>query len=185
MSELFSEQGAGIIDTDVIAHQLTQNHGEAIPAIRSIFGGKYLTGDGALNRAKMRSFIFRDASAKQRLENLLHPLIFERTREQIRLSQDSPYLVIVVPLLLTSTRFRELVQRVLVVDCTEATQVVRVMARNKMCEVEVRAVMEQQTPRLERLRQADDVINNDSTLGNLTEQVNILHKMYLTMQNNN
>lgn len=184
VSELFAQQGAGIIDTDVMAHQLTQNHGEAIPAIRSMFGGEYLADDGALNRAKMRSLIFRDASAKQRLEKLLHPLILDRTREQIRLSQDAPYLVIVVPLLLTSPQFRQLVQRVLVVDCAEVTQVARVMARNKMREVEVRAVMEQQTPRLERLQQADDVINNDSTPDNLTEQVNILHRMYLTQNNN-
>ena len=185
VSKLFAEEGAGIIDTDVIAHQLTQSHGKGISEIRQIFGDTYLTEAGALDRHKMRTLIFSSADAKQQLEALLHPLILEQVKAQIQLSQNKPYNIVVVPLLFASLEFKKLVGRVLLVDCAEDTQVMRVMARSQMTEIEIRQIISQQTPRTQRLRQADDVLNNDTSLSNLTERVNILHKMYATLQNNN
>jgi dephospho-CoA kinase len=180
---LFAEHGAGIIDTDAIAHRLTQSRGNAIADIRAAFGKDYIMDDGALDRAKMRGLIFSDAAAKQRLEKILHPLIFEQARQQLRLLQTKPYVVAVVPLLAESPAFLQLVQRVLVVDCDETAQVARVIARNRMSEAEVRGIIAQQTPRAERLQLADDVIHNDAGLDNLAEQVAILHKRYSGMQN--
>lgn len=178
VAALFAEHGAGIIDTDAIAHRLTQAGGEAIAAIRAAFGNDYLTADGALDRAKMRALIFSDAAAKQRLEHILHPLIFEQARAQLSQLQDQPYILVVVPLLPESRTFRQLVQRVLVVDCDENTQIARVIGRSRMSEAEVRAIIARQTPRAERLQLADDVIRNDAGLDNLAVQVAALHERY-------
>ena len=178
VARLFAEHGAGIIDTDAIAHQLTQAGGEAIAPIRAAFGNDYLKADGALDRAKMRALIFSDAAAKQRLEQILHPLIFEQAKAQLRQLQASPYIVVVVPLLPESRTFRQLVQRVLVVDCDKNTQIARVIGRSSMSEAEVRAIIARQTPRAERLQLADDVIRNDAGLDSLAGQVAALHERY-------
>ena len=178
IASLFAEHGAGIIDTDMIAHQLTQAQGEAIPAIRSAFGSDYINAAGELDRSKMRGLIFSDPAAKQRLEMILHPLILEQAKTQIRQLRDQPYILVVVPLLPESPAFQQLVQRVLVVDCPEDTQIARVIARNRMNEAEVRAVIALQAPRAERLKLADDVIHNDAGMESLAAQVDILHKRY-------
>lgn len=181
---LFAKHGAGIIDMDAIAHRLTQAGGKAIAAIRAAFGDDYITDDGALNRAKMRGLIFSDAAAKQRLELILHPLILEQAKVQLRQLQTKPYIILVVPLLPGSPAFRQLAQRVLVVDCDENTQVARVIGRSRMTEAEVRGIIAQQTPRAERLQLADDVIRNDAGLDSLAEQVSVLHGHYSDRQNN-
>jgi dephospho-CoA kinase len=184
VADLFAKHGAGIIDTDAIARRLTQAGGEAIAAIRAAFGDDYITDDGALNRAKMRGLIFSDAAAKQRLELILHPLILEQAKVQLRQLQTKPYIILVVPLLPGSPAFRQLAQRVLVVDCDENTQVARVIGRSRMTEAEVRGIIAQQTPRAERLQLADDVIRNDAGLDSLAEQVSFLHGHYSDRQNN-
>lgn len=185
VAALFAEHGAGIIDTDVIAHRLTQADGAAIPSIRAAFGNDYFTGNGALDRAGMRKLIFSDAAAKQRLEQILHPLIFEQAKIQLRQLRDKPYVIVVVPLLPESRTFRQLVQRILVVDCDENIQIARVTGRSRMTEAEVRAIIARQTPRVERLRLADDVIHNDAGLDSLTGQVAVLQEHYAKMQNSN
>ncbi len=185
VARLFAEHGVGIIDTDMIAHRLTQTGGAAIPAIHKAFGKDYITSDGALDREKMRMLIFSDIAAKQCLEKILHPLILEQAKAQLQEMQSAPYIIIVVPLLPESPSFRQLVQRVLVVDCDAATQVERVVRRSGMTAPEVHAIIAQQTPRTERLQLANDVIHNDADLPGLAEQVAMLHGRYLAMQNNN
>jgi dephospho-CoA kinase len=176
--DLFAEHGAGIIDTDLIAHHLTQNSGEAIDPIREIFGDDCISDEGALDRKKMRGLIFSDTSAKQQLESILHPLIFEQAKAQLQQLQDKPYIIIVVPLLPENPAFRQLVQRVLVVDCAEDKQVERVVKRSGMSVAEVRTIIAQQTPRATRLLMANDVIHNDTDTGNLDRQVAALHEFY-------
>jgi dephospho-CoA kinase len=185
VAALFEEHGAGIIDTDAIARSLTQTGCAAIAAIRTAFGKHYIMDDGALNRAKMRGLIFSDAAAKRRLELILHPLILEQAKQQLRHLQTKPYIIIVVPLLPESPAFRQLVQRVLVVDCDETVQVARVIGRSRMGEAEVRGIIAQQTPRAERLHLADDVIHNVAGLDSLAEQVSVLHEHYSGRQNSN
>lgn len=185
VAALFAEHGAGIVDTDAIAHELTQTGGEAIAAIRDAFGDGYLADNGALNRAKMRGLIFSDAAAKQRLEQILHPLIREHARAQLRRLQDRPYIILVVPLLPESPAFRQLVQRVLVVDCDEDTQVARVSGRSGLTEAQARAIVASQTARAARLQLADDVICNDTDLDSLDAQVAALHERYSNSANNN
>jgi dephospho-CoA kinase len=178
VASLFAEHGAGIIDTDVIARLLTQTGGGAMPAIRTTFGEDYITGDGALDREKMRGLIFSHAAAKQQLEKILHPLILAQAKAQLQQLQSKPYIILVVPLLPESHAFLQLVQRVLVVDCDEDTQIARVTGRSRISAQEARAIIAQQTPRSERLLIADDVIHNESGLKNLAEQVDVLHGRY-------
>ena len=178
VATMFEERGAKVVDTDAIAHLLTQAGGGAIASISTAFGGEYITADGALDRIKMRQLIFSDAAAKQRLEEILHPMIFEQAKMQLQQLRDNPYSLVVVPLLPESRTFRKLVERVLVVDCEEDIQVARVIARSRMTEEEVRAIIALQTARAERLKLADDVIRNDSDLDSLAHQVAILHARY-------
>ena len=185
VANLFAKFGAGIIDTDIIARRLTEAGGEAIAEIRADFGDDYISADGALNRAKMRRLIFSDIAAKQRLELTLHPLILEQAKVQLQPLQTRPYIILVVPLLAESPAFRQLTQRILVVDCDADTQVARVTARSQMDAAEVRSIIAQQTPRAERLQLADDIIHNDVGLDSLAEQVAVLHEQYSAMQNNN
>ncbi len=178
VADLFAEHGAGIVDTDVISHQLTQVGGAAIPSIRAAFGDHYIGEDGALNRARMRALVFSDAEARHRLERLLHPLILEQTKVQLQQMRAYPYAIVIVPLLLRSPEYQQLVQRVLVVDCDERTQIERVTRRSRMSEAEVRAIIASQTPRAERLQLADDIIRNEDGLDNLAAQVAVLHRSY-------
>jgi len=178
VSGLFAELGAAVIDTDDIAHRLTRSGGDAIPALRAAFGDRYITDDGALDRAQMRTLVFADAAARQRLEQLLHPLILAQAESELA-QASAPYAILVVPLLPQAPAFRRLVQRVLVVDCDEATQLARVVRRSRMTEAEVRAIIASQTPRAGRLELADDVICNDGDLDSLSDQVDALHRRYL------
>jgi dephospho-CoA kinase len=179
VSGLFAEQGAAIIDTDGIAHRLTRSGGTAIPALRAEFGERYIDNDGALDRAQMRALVFADASARHRLERLLHPLILAQAEAELAQAGTAPYTILVVPLLPQAPAFRRLVQRVLVVDCDEATQLARVVRRSRLSEEEARAIIASQTPRAERLKLADDVISNDGDLDALSDQVDALHRRYL------
>lgn len=180
VAALFQEQGISVIDSDAISRQLTQAGGAAIPEIRAAFGAAYVEAGGALNRAKMRALVFSDPGARKRLEAILHPQIRAEMLAQAEAAAASPYLLLVVPLLFEAPNYRELAQRTLVVDCAEETQVVRTMQRSALSAAEVRAIMAQQMPRAERLRQADDVIHNDGGMDELRRQVLQLHLTYLS-----
>jgi dephospho-CoA kinase len=181
VADLFAAQGAALVDTDLIAHQLTAPKGLAIPHIRTMFGDDYLTAEGAMDRQKMRAAVFADPASKAKLEAILHPLI--RTESERAASEaPGPYVMIVVPLLVESGVWQQRVSRVLVVDCPEEVQIRRVMKRNGFSEEQVRAIMATQAPRAERLAVADDVILNDGyDPSGLVAQVSTLHRQYLTL----
>lgn len=176
---LFKECGITVVDSDEISHQLTRAGGEAIAAIRAEFGNEFIDGNGALDRARMRHLAFADAYSKGRLEAVLHPMIREKMLEQIRANSAEPYLLLVIPLLLEADNYRELVQRILVVDCAEETQLARAMRRSGMVEPEVRAIMARQISREERLKCADDIILNEADMDSLRAKVKQLHRKYL------
>ena len=179
-SQLFSELGVDVVDTDVIARQLTQPNGQAINSIRDLFGNAFLTVDGALDREKMRNLVFSDKDARHQLEKILHPLILQQTVTQIEQSH-SPYTIVVVPLLLETDDYNPIVQRILVVDCEERIQISRAMARSQLSEQQVKAIMAQQVSRKDRLLKADDVIMNDRDIHFLKAQVIQLHHQYLML----
>jgi dephospho-CoA kinase len=160
VARLLGEHGACVIDTDQIARRLTQPGGAAIEAIATAFGADMIDSDGALNRDRMRELVFSDASQKRRLEAILHPLIGQRTEREAR-SSAANVVVFDVPLLVESEPWRSRVDKVLVVDCLDATQIDRVVARSGWAPAAVRAVIDQQASRRQRRAVADAVIFND------------------------
>jgi len=179
-SGMFEALGAGIVDTDEISRELTAPAGAAIASIRKRFGPEFIAADGGLDRARMRRLVFSDATAKEKLEAILHPLIRERTRAAIAAARQ-PYVIAVIPLLFETRVCLDLLQRVLVVDCDESEQVRRAAARSGLADAEVRAIMAAQLPRAERVRQADDVLVNDGSIDALRRQVAQLHAKYLDL----
>lgn len=228
VADLFAELGVAVIDTDLIAHQLTAPGGEALEAIREKFPDAAMRADGTLDRAALRRIVFSNAAARKQLEAILHPRI--RREVEHRLSQlHAPYAIIVIPLLVqrqdhpqagracpreeeavvvkpmnrqqprtkadepatTAHRpaasavqaeaggYRDLLNRVLVVDCTEAQQIERTMARSKLSREEVVAILAAQARREQRLAVADDVLTNMATAEALRTDVAMLHQRYL------
>jgi dephospho-CoA kinase len=177
-AKIFAAHGAAVIDTDDIAHRLTAAGQPALLAIGRQFGKQFLLPGGGLDRAGMRRLVFSDSRAKARLEAILHPLIKERVQQALAACA-APYALVVVPLLLESGAYREWLQRILVIDCEEAQQIERTMARSGLSEDEVRAIMAHQVSRAERLRQADDVLSNSGSLAQLRRQIALLHEEYL------
>lgn len=182
VTELFRQHNAQIIDTDVIAHQLTQLGGRALPAIEQQFGRAYLLADGSLNRSAMRELIFSQTTAKQELEAILHPLILQEVTKQLEQQDRARYTLLVVPLLVKNSAFIALVQRILVVDCIEELQVQRVMQRNHLTPSMIKNIISQQISRTVQLAHANDIIHNNGTLSELQAQVAALDKIYT--QNN-
>ncbi|CAD5374142.1 dephospho-CoA kinase [Rubrivivax sp. A210] len=170
--------GAHLVDTDAIARRLTARGGAAMPALAAAFGAEAVASDGALDRELMRRLVFADAGAKTRLEAVLHPLIGAEARREAALAAGAA-VVYDVPLLTESSHWRTRVQRVLVVDCDEATQVARVVQRPGWNEAAARAVIAQQAPRRQRRAIADAVIHNDGlTLAALADEVGALWSLW-------
>ena len=178
VADLFVAHGAALVDTDAIAHELTGPGGGAMAAIRAAFGDGVVDARGALDRAAMRRLVFADAAARQRLEAILHPLIREESARRCAAAA-APYVILAVPLLVESGTYRERVDRVLVVDCSEAAQIARVMARSGLEEAQARAILAAQASRAERLAVADDVVDNGGAPTALPTQVARLHQEYL------
>jgi dephospho-CoA kinase len=176
-ADVFKALGATIVDTDIIARQLTAAGGIAMPALSAAFGDEIVAADGALDRDRMRTLAFSSPDAKNRLEAILHPLIRTESRRQISDAKGA-YVVLVVPLLIETGSYREIVTRIAVVDCEEQTQISRTMARSGLDESTVRAVMRAQASRSTRLAAADDVIRNENGLEELREQIKALDRLY-------
>jgi dephospho-CoA kinase len=180
VADMLAARGAALIDTDQIAHRLTAPGGAAIAAIHAQFGEAFLTAEGAMDRTKMREYVFAEPAAKARLEAILHPLIRIGT-EQAAAEAQGEYLVFVVPLLVESGSWKDRVSRVLVVDCPEELQVKRVMSRSGLSEQQVRAIIAVQASRQARLAAADDIVRNDGGPDALEPQVEQLHALYASL----
>jgi dephospho-CoA kinase len=177
---MFGELGAGVVDTDDISHEITAAGGSAMPAIIAAFGTTAAAADGSLDRAAMRRLAFEKPDARKQLETILHPRIRERARIRV-LASTTPYVLLVVPLLLETGAYRDLIRRVLVVDCDESLQISRATQRSNLTAEAVRAIMAAQLPRQQRLAGADDVIRNDGDFEQLQAQVAALHLQYLRL----
>lgn len=184
IADLFAEQGAAVIDTDRIAHQLTAPNGPAIETVKIVFGKEFIAPNGAMDRGKMRDAVFADPLAKKKLETILHPLIRSET-ERAAACTPGIYLLFVVPLLVESGPWKERMSRILVIDCPEEIQIRRVMQRNGFSEQQVRDIMINQAQRTDRLAIADDVIKNDGNPIELLPQVKRLHQMYVSLSQAN
>ena len=167
--------GAQLVDTDAIARTIAEPLGAAMPALEAEFGPTVVTPEGGLDRARMRELVFSDLQAKKRLEAILHPLIGSECERQASTAAAGQCIVFDVPLLVESKRWRAIVDRVLVIDASEQTQLQRVVARSGWTHDAVRAVIAQQADRPLRRAAADAVIFNETLdLAELTSEVRAL-----------
>lgn len=168
--------GAAAIDADAISRSTTAAGGPAIAAIAAKFGAAFITPDGALDRGRIRTHVYAQPAARKDLEAIIHPLVGVESARQVQAATEAGARCIVfdIPLLVESGRWRQQVDRVLVVDCSPATQVARVVARSGLAPAEVEAIIAAQAPRALRLAAADTVIANDGiTLEQLGRQVRL------------
>jgi dephospho-CoA kinase len=175
VAQMLQARGAAVIDADAIARNVTAPNGSAMPAIAQTFGAEFITPDGALDRERMRAHVFQQPTAKQALEAIVHPWVTQETQRQAQVAIDQGFgtLVFDVPLLVESgARWRTRVDRILVVDCAEETQIQRVMARNGLSRDAIHNIIRAQASRTQKLAAADWVIHNDHlTLEMLRAQV--------------
>ncbi len=176
VADLLASWGAAVIDTDVIAHDLTAPGGAAIEPIRRAFGPDVIADNGALDRAVMRELVFQSPEARRRLEAILHPMIRNETEARARVAKGC-YVVFVVPLLVESGRWVDVLDRVCVVDCDPETQIARVQARSGLTREAITRIMSAQASREERNAAAHDLVNNGggTSLDDLEHRVRALH----------
>ncbi len=177
----FATLGVPVIDTDRIAHRLTAPGMPVLQKIAQVLGADCLAADGSLDRVVLRRKVFTNLAARERLENILHPLIRAAVIEELGKSDEAAYQIVVVPLLFETGSYRDIVNRTLTVDCSEQEQMRRAAARSGLAKAEVRAIMAAQMPRMERLARADDVLRNNGTLQDLAEAVRTRHEKYLKL----
>jgi dephospho-CoA kinase len=175
----FAAHGVPVIDTDVIAREVVEPGQPALAAVVDAFGTEVLAADGRLDRPRLRECIFGDAEARRRLEAILHPAIRAEMERQSR-AAGGPYQVLVIPLLVEGGR-RDHIDRVLVVDVAEATQIERLLRRDGVSRDQAEAALRAQASREARLAFADDVIENTGDLAALGDRVALLHEKYLQL----
>jgi dephospho-CoA kinase len=175
----FLALGVPVIDVDVISHELTSTASPVMSRIASDFGETYITESGALNRGLMRQLVFTDASAREKLNAIVHPAIYQEVLRQIGVNKKNLYQIVAVPLLTESKQYQALVDHVLLIDCDESLQVKRVMERSQLSEAEVMSIMQAQASRQERVMIADSVIVNDGNIQELAEKVRDFHENYI------
>jgi dephospho-CoA kinase len=177
VAALLARQGATVIDADAISRAATGSGGSGIAAIRAHFGPDMVNAQGALDRDRMRALVFANPDARQQLERIVHPLVGQAIAAQTRIAEESGARCIVldIPLLVESAHWRASLDRVLVVDCNEATQIARVQARSGLRDAEVVAIMDNQAPRAKRLAAADVVVFNDGI--NLDQLAEMVHEI--------
>jgi dephospho-CoA kinase len=181
VADLFAARGVPLVDTDVIAREVVEPGRPALAAVAAAFGSDVLDADGRLDRRRLREIIFSDATARARLEAILHPAIrAEMERQSAAAAQAGPYQVLVIPLLAEGGR-RDHVDRVLVVDAPETVQVERLMARDAVTREQAQASLRAQAQRETRLGIADDVVLNTGRIEDLREQVAALHERYVKL----
>ena len=179
-ASIFKELGADVIDTDIIAKYITASNGIAIPKLKNTFGNEFITESGELNRALMRDLVFTNNEARYKLEDILHPIIFD---EVIRLVDECThnYIILMVPLLFRSLKYINLIHRSIFVDSKEDLIIKRVISRSSLQEVEVKRILEaQMTPSIQ-LMLSDDCITNNTDILNLRNQVIKLNDYYKTI----
>lgn len=179
VADFFAALGVPVIDTDVIAREIVKPGEPALDEIRFAFGDDVINADGSLDRTQLRKIVFSDDALRARLESILHPRIRDVALQQASLASE-PYVIIVVPLLFESP-MKDAMNRILVVDCDEETQLQRLTTRDQESEEQARRIIAAQASRAERLSIADDVITNENNLADTRSAVRSLHEYYLSL----
>ncbi|OOF41255.1 MULTISPECIES: dephospho-CoA kinase [Rodentibacter] len=181
IANLFAELGVPIVDADIVAREVVAKDTPLLKKITEHFGKSILLENGELNRPALRQLIFANEAEKNWLNGLLHPAIRKAMLKQLS-TQTAPYTLFVVPLLIEN-KLTELCHRVLVVDVSPETQLMRAAKRDKNNFEQIRQIMNSQVNRTERLKWATEIINNDKELAenlpHLKQKVLELHRFYL------
>jgi len=177
----FAALGVPVADADALSRSLTGPGGAGLEALVGSLGPDILGADGGLDRARLRQRLFDDPELRLRVERLLHPLILQGLKARLAASKAAPYALAVIPLLVEVPAARVLVDRVLLVDCSETLQLSRLMSRDHLDEASARSMIAAQATRAERLRAADDILLNEGDPGMLREYVVRLHGFYLEL----
>jgi dephospho-CoA kinase len=176
-SDHFARLGAEVIDTDLLSRELVEPGQAALREIADSFGEQVLTAGGHLDRTRLGELVFGSPEARQQLEGILHPRI--RDAMLLRAEQSkAPYVVFVIPLLF-ETGQQTLVDRVLLIDVPEDLQRARVAARDQLDDAQITRIMDAQTDRKTRLRDADDIVCNDGDIATLHAEIEKLHRKYM------
>ena len=183
IASIFKSLGVPIIDSDTISKEIILPGKPCFKDIVNEFGEEILTNKGTIDRYKLRDIIFNNDKARIKLENITHPIIFKNIDIQTSLI-NYPYCLVIVPLLI-ETKSVKYFDKVLLVDTLENIQFERVTKRDSISPTLLRKIIKTQVTRSERLKHADDIIENNNEIGNLNEYINILHKKYLGLSNNN
>ncbi|TWX56930.1 dephospho-CoA kinase [Colwellia hornerae] len=165
IANFFADLGIDIIDADIAARKVVAPNSNALLQISQHFGKPFIMPDGTLNRPLLRSQIFSNELDKQWLNNLLHPLIRQTMLEEIQQSQ-SPYCLLVAPLLIENN-LQSLVARILVIDISQSAQIKRAVLRDPSSIDEIKRIIASQISREDRLKHADDIIDNSGADLNL------------------
>ncbi len=179
VSQLFENKGIPVVDADDISHAIVQKGKPALALLIDAFGDEILSPNGSLNRESLRELVFSEPKEKKKLENILHPLVFEAIYQQLE-QYDTPYGILSIPLLF-ETHQQSKVDRILVIDCSEKLQKKRVASRNQFSYSMIDSIIRSQCSRSFRLSHADDILNNNVSFDNLKKEVEQLHNTYLKM----
>ena len=182
VSNLFQQFNVPIIDADEISRHLVKSGTPALKKIETVFGSEILLGNGELNRVYLKKCIFDDSTAKQKLEAILHPLIFQEISNQLN-AISADYCIVAIPLLF-ETHAEFLFDRILVIDCDEKTQIERVQIRDNLSLTEIRAILAAQVSSEFRQKHAHDIVDNSKNNDQLAEQVKKLHNFYISLSQN-
>jgi dephospho-CoA kinase len=180
VSSLFQQFNVPVIDADVISHHIVKPGQKGLALVVSLFGENILLGNGELNRVALRDCVFLDLEAKKKLEDALHPMIFDEIRFQLNLLHDEPYCIVSIPLLF-ETQSQRLVDRVLVVDCDKKTQYERVQKRDNLTISSIDNIISAQVSAEFRRNYANDILDNSKDSSLLAQQVKKLHNFYISL----
>ena len=179
VAKIFADLNIPVLDADEIAHRLVEKGQPALVQIQQEFGADILNPDGSLNRKKLRELVFSDPRQKQKLESIVHPLVYQAIQSALE-QLSAPYCIISVPLLF-ETGMTDLVDRILVIDCPVEIQIERVRIRDRLSTETIQSIIDHQVSRACRTAKADDLIDNSDADYGLAERVKKLHNSYLSL----
>ncbi len=178
-TDILSQLGVTVVDADIVAREVVEPGEPALQAIKQHFGSEVITDNGSLDRPALRKLIFSNNDNREWLEKLLHPIIRKNIIQQLNRS-DGDYAVLASPLLLETDQY-QLVDHVVVIDVPEEIQLQRTITRDNNSKEQVRAIINAQMTRPERLSKADSVISNNSDLTHLETEISKLHEQLIVL----
>lgn len=178
-SRWFEQQGIYVVDSDIVAREVVAQGQPALAKIKDTFGDWVLLDNGELNRSALREYIFQYPDAKKTLEQITHPIIRQNMIQQLHQATDSPYHILVSPLLF-ETQQHQLVQRTLLIDVDEHTQLERASQRDGQSLEQIQRIMQAQMTRQQKQQLSDDIVCNHNDIAQLYQQLQQMHTQYLT-----